>query len=222
MELELGLALSLTNNNPTKGFDLNVHNGIGGWGNHECCLETEIEGNKKRGFGDAFENGGGRNLKLSLFSWKGQPNEDDDGEEERKRNSYTEDMDIEGEESDVVGWPPIKSWRKKLLHQHQGRRIVNDQAVERGSRGSSAMYVKVKMEGVAIGRKIDLRLFHSYHTLRDSLISMFAKLEKCEGDNGHYTLLYQDKDGDWLLAGDVPWKTFMESVCRLEILRNAG
>lgn len=29
---------------------------------------------------------------------------------------------------------------------------------------------------------------------------------KCTEDRGSYRLTYQDKEGDWLLAGDVPWK----------------
>lgn len=78
-----------------------------------------------------------------------------------------------------MGWPPVKSWRRKELHQqHPARgRIRNDriQANENQSRGPNSLYVKVNMEGVAIGRKINLRLFNSYQTLTSSLISMFAK-----------------------------------------------
>nr|GMC56755.1 auxin-responsive protein IAA28-like isoform X1 [Ipomoea batatas] len=39
-------------------------------------------------------------------------------------------------------------------------------------------------------------------------------------NGGEYGIFYQDKVGDWLLAGDVPWQTFMESVQRIEIVRN--
>lgn len=41
--------------------------------------------------------------------------------------------------------------------------------------GSKPMYVKAKMEGVAIARKIDMNLYHSYHTLKSSLLTMFSK-----------------------------------------------
>ncbi|KAF5936223.1 hypothetical protein HYC85_027352 [Camellia sinensis] len=229
MELQLGLALPT--HNPVKGFDLN-QNGfdskeMGGWWNdNECCLGNKILGNKKRGFDEAFEDGGERNGKLCVFSWNGQPNEEDDGRGERKGSSITIDKDDE-EESHVVGWPPIKSWRKKLMHQHHqqgGRtRIVKDRTVERGT--SNSTYVKVNMEGVPIGRKIDLRLYHSYHTLTTTLISMFAKCKSislhflfysflfsdqdCDKISERYTLTYQDKEGDWLLAGDVPWNIYV-------------
>lgn len=36
------------------------------------------------------------------------------------------------------------------------------------------MYVKVKMEGVAIARKIDLTLYDSFETLTNTLIGMFG------------------------------------------------
>lgn len=56
-----------------------------------------------------------------------------------------------------MGWPPIKSWRKKLMHRHQqagGGRIMEDPTVERGSRGSNPTYVEVRMAG-ARNRKKD-------------------------------------------------------------------
>ena len=36
-------------------------------------------------------------------------------------------------------------------------------------------YVKVRMEGEGIGRKVDLSLHHSFHKLKQTLISMFGK-----------------------------------------------
>uniref|UniRef100_M1BTY4 Auxin-responsive protein n=2 Tax=Solanum tuberosum TaxID=4113 RepID=M1BTY4_SOLTU len=77
------------------------------------------------------------------------------------------------------------------------------------------------MEGVAIGRKIDLMLYNSYQILTNTLLQMFHKShESCDENDGRFTLLYQDKEGDWMLAGDVPWETFMETVQRIQILRN--
>ncbi|XP_059659125.1 probable LRR receptor-like serine/threonine-protein kinase At1g56130 [Cornus florida] len=186
---------------------------------------------KKRSVYEAFgshDNASDKVL-LPLLLWNGQPNEeeeDDDpnGPNKRVTTVVNSDNSIKGEENQVVGWPPIKSWRKKLLsdHDHQVGRIMinNNRTAERGRGGSNSMYVKVKMEGVAIGRKVDLRLYHSYGTLTNTLITMFARYQKSDKDGVRYTLTYQDKDGDWLLAGDVPWQTFIESVQRMEILRS--
>ncbi|KAL6985259.1 hypothetical protein U1Q18_018635 [Sarracenia purpurea var. burkii] len=233
MELQLGLALPMQS--PMEPFDLN-RNGfepkeMGGWMNGCCLGVSKVRGNNN--FAESFEHGGiiSRNCqKLTVCSWNGQPDEEDDGKGEKKGASLTSDTNGK-EENYVVGWPPIKSWRMKLLHQQQhGGRIMKHRTAERGGGvgggggggRSNSTYVKVKMEGVAIGRKIDLRLFHSYQTLTNALIGMFAKYKENEENNEGYTLLYQDREGDWLLAGDVPWQTFMDSVARLEILRNAG
>lgn len=80
-----------------------------------------------------------------------------------------------------MGWPPIKSWRKRLCHENQVVRAWNNnQMVENGyvcggRRASNSMYVKVKMEGVVIARKVDLSQHHSFETLTDTLMDMFRK-----------------------------------------------
>lgn len=76
---------------------------------------------------------------------------------------------VEEEEGETVSWPHVSSWRKKFVNELQA-------GVRNGSinRGRNSMFVKVKMVGVAIGRKVDLRLYNSYHDLTNDLINMFA------------------------------------------------
>ncbi|KAA8521579.1 hypothetical protein F0562_012252 [Nyssa sinensis] len=228
MELQLGLALPTQI--PIGALDLNNHafKSRKTTGSSEPCIYNWCLGsnnyvkNKRRSFSEAFGQDVNDSAKtLPLLSWNDQPNEEKDGNGQENSASHTSNK-IEGEENHVVGWPPIKTWRKKQLHHHQGGRIINNPTAERERGGSNSMYVKVRMEGVAIGRKIDLRLYNSYQTLTNTLISMFAKYQKGEKDGVRYTLAYQDKEGDWMLAGDVPWQTFVESVQRIEILRTAG
>ena len=89
-----------------------------------------------------------------------------------------------------MGWPPIKSSMKKYLnyrhhsrnhpYHHHGRRInISNPAatIERVRPSKSSMYVKVKMDGVAITRKVDIKLFDSYESLTNSLITMFSQCE---------------------------------------------
>ncbi|KAF3680090.1 fatty acid elongase [Capsicum annuum] len=161
---------------------------------------------------------------LPLLIWNGQPNEDEDDDDgHQKRRTFEACYQEIKEENGVVGWPPIKSWRKKLLLNHEGGGGWNTNNIDhRNNIGiRNSMYVKVKMEGVAIGRKIDLRLYNSYQLLTNTLLQMFPRSdENCNENDGSFTLLYQDKEGDWMLAGDVPWETFMETVQRIQILRN--
>ncbi|CAN4103710.1 unnamed protein product [Withania somnifera] len=204
-ELQLGLALCCDS---TKGYNLDDFK-IGSWfGNFNVNNITKGSSTDQILDVQVLQT-------LPLLVWD---KDDDHNEPQRK------DVDEDG----VVGWPPVNSLRKKLYH--QSRRGAGDAmnyvTVENGGvgggssggRGSNSYkYVKVKMEGVGIARKIDISLFQSYATLTDTLISMFGK-SKENGDV--YKLTYQDKEGDWLLAGDVPWSTSVGSVQRLKLIRD--
>ncbi|XP_010507944.1 PREDICTED: auxin-responsive protein IAA20-like [Camelina sativa] len=87
-----------------------------------------------------------------------------------------------------------------------------------------SFYVKVNMEGVPIGRKIDLMSLNGYHDLIRTLDFMFnasilwAEEEEMCSDKSH-VLTYADKEGDWMMVGDVPWEMFLSTVRRLKISR---
>ncbi|TMX01733.1 hypothetical protein EJD97_023761 [Solanum chilense] len=223
MELELGLGLALPNSNPIKYSYLNDNN---------INIDTFDDNfsEMKKINNDDYGSNKVEGKTLSLLIWNGQTNEEeddnDDGHQKRRYFEACYNQEFK-EENGIVGWPPIKSWRKKLIHgiNHEvgwNKNIINNNNNNNhrhniGIRNS--MYVKVKMEGVAIGRKIDLMLYNSYQILTNTLLQMFNKShESC--DDGRFTLLYQDKEGDWMLAGDVPWETFMETVQRIQILSN--
>lgn len=36
--------------------------------------------------------------------------------------------------------------------------------------------------------------------------------EACEKNSNNYKLIYQDREGDWLFAQDVPWRLVFEST----------
>ncbi|KAJ0251874.1 AUX/IAA domain-containing protein [Hirschfeldia incana] len=94
--------------------------------------------------------------------------------------------------------------------------------IERVRRSTSSMYVKVKMDGVAITRKVDLKLFNSYESLTNSLITMFSQYQDCDREDTSFKFTFQGKEGDWLLPGDAPWKIFAESVHRISITRDCS
>ncbi|KAF5204548.1 Auxin-responsive protein iaa29 [Thalictrum thalictroides] len=231
MELQLGLALPF---NPMKGFDLN----------NQHAYEPIDSRSKKRAFDDLFHDTRPLKETLRLVSWDNLPNEEDDHENpDRKNTSYSMNQD-DREGNNVMGWPPISSWRKKHHHHYhqdhhqifQGGAHVNDNGRVQNNgnigagpgRGPQSMYVKVKMDGVPIGRKVDLHCHHSYQTLTTTLTAMFEKYEEQHmkgstyDDSRQYILTYQDRDGDWLLVGDVPYQTFIQSVQRLSIKRTSG
>ncbi|MBA0865383.1 hypothetical protein Goshw_011669 [Gossypium schwendimanii] len=191
-------------------------------------------GCKKRSFDEAPFFDEKRNVPktLHLLLWTNQPNdEDDDPSNVLHENSssaifksFTFSLSLflnDGE--GLVGWPPVKTWRKKVHHQIPNGVAENNRlpAVENGigGRASKSTYVKVKMEGVPIARKIDLSVHHSFEGLTNTLMRMFG----ISDDNRKiFKLTYQDREGDWLLAEDVPWRTFIRSLKCLKLIRSRG
>ncbi|XP_049407537.1 auxin-induced protein 22D-like [Solanum stenotomum] len=115
----------------------------------------------------------------------------------------------------VVGWPPVRSYRKN----HVSKLSESDN-------NSSGMYLKVSMDGAPYLRKIDLRVYKSYQELLKALQNMFkctiGVYSEREGYNGSdYAPTYEDKDGDWMLVGDVPWEMFISSCKRLRIIKGS-
>ncbi|KAL6331204.1 hypothetical protein AAG906_009632 [Vitis piasezkii] len=224
MELQLGLALPTS---PVNDFDLNCHvSDPTEAASSDLCGRGDdmISGrsNKKRGFIEAFEL---PPQTLPLLLWNDRPNDDDDDDDRKgvENSSFIAKKNDDG--YCIVGWPPIKFRRKKICSHNRDdndRTVLQNGSARAGVGGGvnpNSKYVKVKMVGVGIARKIDLSRHHSYQTLTNTLINMFGK---CQQDAQSFKLAYQDREGDWLLAGDVPWRTFIQSVERLKILRIGG
>lgn len=96
--------------------------------------------------------------------------------------------------SHVVGWPPIRVYRKNSLV-NQSRSSAEDaidinknDAMKMDGNSSSSTaknnqekghgkssFVKVNMDGVPIGRKVDLNAHVSYETLAQALEDMFHR-----------------------------------------------
>ncbi|KAK8565343.1 hypothetical protein V6N13_020464 [Hibiscus sabdariffa] len=131
----------------------------------------------------------------------------------------------------VVGWPPVRSFRKNMLSTQKSGGGVKDS-------GEKAAFVKVSLDGAPYLRKVDLRMYESYQQLSDALAKMFSSftIGNCGSQgilkdfmnesklmdllNGsEYVPTYEDKDGDWMLVGDVPWEMFIESCKRLRIMK---
>ncbi|CAN1168478.1 Auxin-responsive protein IAA26 [Linum perenne] len=146
----------------------------------------------------------------------------------------------------VVGWPPIRSFRKNLASssskqqqlassdsQNDNHQSKNEKPpVEACKRG---MFVKINMDGVPIGRKVDLAAYDSYTRLSTAVDELFRDLLAAQRDSsvdeeaitgildgsGEYTLVYEDNEGDRMLVGDVPWHMFVSTVKRLRVLKSS-
>ncbi|XP_017250002.1 auxin-induced protein 22D [Daucus carota subsp. sativus] len=146
------------------------------------------------------------NLRLGL------PGSDDTAKKTsgtKRASSDHQDTSPPPTKTQVIGWPPVRSYRKNILQQKQ----------EEG-----AMYVKVSMDGAPFLRKIDLKVYNNYPELLEALQNMFkcsiGVYSEREGYNGsEHAPTYEDKDGDLMLAGDVPWEMFVTSCKRMRIMK---
>ncbi|CAN6335929.1 unnamed protein product [Urochloa humidicola] len=123
----------------------------------------------------------------------------------------------------VVGWPPIRSYRKNTMATTQLKSSKDAEAKQ----GQGFLYVKVSMDGAPYLRKIDLKTYKNYKNLSTALEKMFSGFSTGKDGlseyrkDGEYVLTYEDKDGDWMLVGDVPWEMFAESCRRLRIMKGS-
>ncbi|KAK2401458.1 Iaa10p [Trifolium repens] len=178
-------------------------------------------------------------------------------------------LDATNRPSQVVGWPPLRTYRVNSFNANTKSTEAFNSVAEKSKNNNTAVrksadngnddnivnikekrhlrnspFVKVKMDGIPIGRKIDLSAHSSYETLAQTLEDMFDESTTnvtCKGSNGEdhnmnirrerhsilldgsskFVLTYEDKEGDWMLVGDVPWGMFLSSVRRLRIMRTS-
>ncbi|KAH1048098.1 hypothetical protein J1N35_038882 [Gossypium stocksii] len=149
----------------------------------------------------------------------------------------------------VVGWPPIRSIRKNLANSSSSK-LASESPTHKAANEKSAaepngkgLFVKINMDGVPIGRKVDLKAYDSYEKLSTAVDELFRGLLAAQRDSsaggivnkqeeekaitgvldgsGEYTLVYEDNEGDSMLVGDVPWHMFVSTVKRLRALKSS-
>nr|QYI40123.1 auxin-responsive protein IAA6-like protein isoform X3 [Lilium hybrid division I] len=146
----------------------------------------------------------------------------------------------------VVGWPPIRSFRKNLasssskpLPKSQNNESESQVKLDNCRKG---FFVKINMDGIPIGRKVDLKAYDSYEKLSSTVEELFQGLLAAQSDpsttgsqnakekqaftglldgSGEYTLVYEDNEGDRMLVGDVPWDMFVSTAKRLRVMKSS-
>ncbi|XP_062180917.1 auxin-responsive protein IAA19-like isoform X2 [Phragmites australis] len=137
----------------------------------------------------------------------------------------------------VVGWPPVRSYRKNML----AASATKTKGEDEGRNEAGCCYVKVSMDGAPYLRKVDLKTYSSYEDLSLGLEKMFScfitgKSSPCKPSrrkmltdgsradalqDQEYVLTYEDKEADWMLVGDLPWDLFTTSCRKLRIMRGS-
>ena len=70
----------------------------------------------------------------------------------------------------VVGWPPIRSYRKNTMATNPSK---NKEDAD-GKQGLGCLYVKVSMDGAPYLRKVDLKTYNNYNEFSVALEKMFS------------------------------------------------
>ncbi|XP_039122133.1 auxin-responsive protein IAA25-like [Dioscorea cayenensis subsp. rotundata] len=119
----------------------------------------------------------------------------------------------------VVGWPPVRTFRRNLAGSQATKQEMESEKEAKKAKSlmemekvanninhvqsKPTMFVKVNMEGYAVGRKIDLKAHDSYDSLSKSLQKMFQNFlsvniqgiitkenERVDAVKNNYILLY--------------------------------
>ncbi|XP_076949234.1 auxin-responsive protein IAA32-like [Bidens hawaiensis] len=118
---------------------------------------------------------------------------------------------------DLVEWNQLHPYQSPDM----GDNVVDERNMFQRTKQQS-YFVKVNMDGVLIGRKLCVLDHSSYLSLATQLENMFGKQSSCSlrlSESGsEYSLWYKDRDEQWRIAGDVPWKEFVDSVTRMRIM----
>ncbi|XP_040999720.1 auxin-responsive protein IAA7-like [Juglans microcarpa x Juglans regia] len=214
--------------------------GLPGGGGGSEPHEVIIKATGKRGFSETVD------LKLNLQSKEEISVLKNVSKEKNLLTACTKDPAKPPAKAQVVGWPPVRSYRKNMMmaqnnnNNNNKSEMEGDQKAGGSSRSAAvAALVKVCMDGAPYLRKVDLKIYKSYQELSDALAKMFSSFTMgnygAQGmvdfmnesklmdllNSSEYVPTYEDKDGDWMLVGDVPWEMFVDSCKRLRIMKGS-
>uniref|UniRef100_A0A7N0TRL7 Auxin response factor n=1 Tax=Kalanchoe fedtschenkoi TaxID=63787 RepID=A0A7N0TRL7_KALFE len=100
-----------------------------------------------------------------------------------------------------------KTFKFKQLEQANGKQSFSTSARSR---------TKVQMQGVPVGRAVDLTTLEGYDHLIDELEDMFEIKGELRPRN-KWEIVFTDDEGDMMLVGDDPWTEFCSMVRRIFI-----
>ncbi|KAG7566635.1 Auxin response factor [Arabidopsis suecica] len=89
---------------------------------------------------------------------------------------------------------------------------MNEQKKQQTSRSRT----KVQMQGIAVGRAVDLTLLKSYDELIEELEEMF-EIQGQLRPRDKWIVVFTDDEGDMMLAGDDPWNEFCKMAKKIFI-----
>ncbi|XP_042506562.1 auxin response factor 11-like [Macadamia integrifolia] len=81
---------------------------------------------------------------------------------------------------------------------------------------STRSRIKVQMQGIAVGRAVDLTVLDGYEQLINEVENMFEIKGELQ-DRDKWLLVFTDDEGDMMLLGDDPWQEFVKMARKIFI-----
>ncbi|KAG5566023.1 hypothetical protein RHGRI_001822 [Rhododendron griersonianum] len=104
----------------------------------------------------------------------------------------------------------------KEQKQVQSEGLTKEVQSKQACTNSTRTRTKVHMQGVAVGRAVDLTALEGYGLLIDELEKMFEIKGELHLRN-KWEVVYTDDEGDMMLVGDDPWPEFCKMVKKIFI-----
>ncbi|XP_021972719.1 auxin response factor 11 isoform X1 [Helianthus annuus] len=120
--------------------------------------------------------------------------------------------------SDIVPevGPPVER-REPVISDRKSDIVSKDHKMSQSKQTTlSRSRTKVQMQGVAVGRAVDLTVLNGYDELIDELEEMFEIKGKLR-PRTQLEIVFTDDEGDMMLMGDDPWQEFCRMVKRILI-----
>ncbi|KAG2260372.1 hypothetical protein Bca52824_079666 [Brassica carinata] len=141
----------------------------------------------KRGYSETVD------LKLNLNnepeSKEGSKTHDVVTSVSKEKSSSPKDPAKPPAKAQVVGWPPVRAYRKSVMGSCQNQAVARRRLRKYG--GEEGMIDFMNERNMALVNTWD------------------------------YVPSYEDKDGDWMLVGDVPWPMFVDTCKRLRLMKGS-
>ncbi|KAJ6710314.1 AUXIN RESPONSE FACTOR 4-RELATED [Salix koriyanagi] len=94
--------------------------------------------------------------------------------------------------------------------------LLKESRSKQGSATSTRTCTKVQMQGIAVGRALDLTALKGYRDLINELEKMF-EIEGELSTPKKWAVVFTDDEGDMMLLGDDPWLEFCKMVKKIFI-----
>jgi auxin response factor len=106
--------------------------------------------------------------------------------------------------------------KENTKERQQGQFLVSPKEVQSKQSCSTRTRTKVQMQGIAVGRAVDLTALKGFDELMSELESLFElKGELCTWNQ--WEIVFTDDEGDMMLMSDYPWPEFCDMVKRILI-----